>query len=106
MQREQIVIYMPEDGTTLSDGVAHVEGFGLASFEATLLVEIQDTNGDVVASQPVMVEAPGLDQPGTFSADITYTANESGPGRIVVRDTSPTHGEDNHLNSVEITLEP
>jgi hypothetical protein len=83
-----------------------VEGFGLASFEQTLVVEVQDENGVVVGSEPVMVQAPDLGFPGPFSVDVPYTVSQSGAGRIAVRDISPAHGSDTHVSSVEILLEP
>ena len=95
---------MPND--QLQGGVVHVQGFGLASFEQTLFVEVQDTNGEVVGSSPVIVNAPDLGQPGTFSVDIAYSVSEMGPGRIVVRDVSPAFGGNTHLASVEINLSP
>ena len=103
---EQITIFQPQNGGTVSGGVAHVEGFALASFEQTLLIDILDEQGNVVGSQPVTVQAPDLGQPGPFSADVVYTVTASGPGRVVVRDVSPAFGGDTHLSSVEITLEP
>lgn len=103
---EQIVIFDPESGETISGGLAHVEGFALAGFEQTLLVEVYNIEGVVVGSQPVMVNAPDIGLPGPFSADVPYAAAISGPGRIVVRDVSPAFGGDSHLSSVGITLEP
>lgn len=103
---EQIAIYEPGISDTVSGGVAHVEGFGLAGFEQTLLIEVLDQDGAVVGSQPVMVEAPDLGFPGPFSADVPYTVSASGPGRIVVRDISPAFGGNAHLSSVEVNLEP
>lgn len=103
---EQIVIFQPQTADTISGGMVHVSGFALAGFEQTLVVEVQDQDGDVIAMEPVMVEAPDLGFPGLFQVDIEYTVAESGPGRIVVRDISPAHGDNAHLNSVEVTLEP
>ena len=103
---ERIGIFQPRTGGTISGGVVHVEGFALASFEQSLLVEVLDADGNVVGSQPVIVQAPDLGQPGPFSADVPYTVAQSDAGRIVVRDISPAFGGDTHLSSVEITLEP
>lgn len=106
VQPERIMIYQPTSGAAVSGGVAHIEGFALASFEQTLLVEVLDADGNVLASQPVTVAAPDLGQPGPFNVDIPYSIATSGPGRIVVRDISPAFGGDAHLASVEVTLEP
>jgi hypothetical protein len=101
---ERIPIHQPAPGETISGGTARVEGFGLASFEQTLLVEVVDETGNVIGSQPVIVNAPDLGQPGFFSVDVPYSAPSNGPGRIVVRDISPAFGGDTHRATVEVTL--
>jgi hypothetical protein len=103
---EQIAIFAPENGETVSGGVAHVEGFGLATFEQTLLIEILDDEGNLMGAESVIVQAPDLGQPGPYRADVAYTVTEPGPGRVVVRDVSPAFGGNTHLNSIEINLEP
>lgn len=87
-------------------GLVHIEGFGLASFEATLVVEIYDENGVLVGSAPTLVAAPDIGQPGPFSIDVPISISAAGPGRIVVRDISPAHGDDSHRTSTEFWLEP
>jgi hypothetical protein len=87
-------------------GAVHVEGYAWASFEQTLVVEVFDTDGRVVGSLPVLVNSPEMGQPGPFSADLLFTVDASGPGRVVVRDPSPAFDGDVHLASVEVTLQP
>jgi hypothetical protein len=103
---EQIVIMAPTIGQTLSGGAAHIEGVGIASFEGTFVLDILDSSGTVVGSQPVIVSAPDLGLPGTFSADVAYSVVSAGPGRVVVRDPSPAFGGHVHLASVEVHLIP
>jgi hypothetical protein len=103
---EQISIFQPQIRDVISGGVARVEGYGLASFEQTLVVEVQDENGVVVGSEPVMVQAPDLGYPGPFSVDVPYSVSQAGAGRIAVRDISPAHGDNTHVSTVEIQLEP
>lgn len=103
---EQIAIFQPQTGATVSGGIVHVEGFALATFEQTLLIEIQDAEGNPIGTESVIVQAPDLGQPGPFSADVAYAVTEPGPGRVVVRDPSPAFGGDTHLSSIEITLQP
>jgi hypothetical protein len=103
---ERINIYTPTLGGTVSGGVAHVEGFALASFEQHLLVEVYDMNGTLIGFAPVTVTAPDLGMPGPFVVDVPYTLAAAGPGRIVVRDPSPAFDGDVHLSSVEVKLEP
>ncbi|TFH32412.1 MAG: hypothetical protein E4G99_12750, partial [Anaerolineales bacterium] len=89
---EQIVIMAPAPGQTLSGGVAHIEGVGIATFEGTFVLDVLDSGGAVVGSQPVIISSPDLGLPGTFSTDVTYSVGSAGPGRIVVRDPSPAFG--------------
>jgi hypothetical protein len=86
--------------------VAVVEGYGLATFEATLVVEVYDEDGTLIGQEPVMVDAPDIGLPGPFRAEVPYTLTSPGPGRVVVRDISPAHGDNTHLNSVEVQLSP
>jgi hypothetical protein len=83
-----------------------VRGFGLATFEQTLLVEVYNEMGEVVGSQPIMVDAPDIGYPGSFEANVSYTVSEAGYGRIVVQDISPAFGGISHLSSVEVYLTP
>lgn len=103
---EKIAIFQPQPGTIISGGVAHVAGFALASFEQTLLIEILDAKGRVVGYETIVVQAPDAGQPGPYRADIAYTLIEPGPGCVVVHDPGTAFEGDNHLNSVEVTLEP
>lgn len=103
---EQIVITTPTSGQIISAGVAHIEGVGIASFEGTFVLDVLDSSGAIVGSQPVIVSSPDLGLPGTYSANVLYSVVDSGPGRIVVRDPSPAFGGDVHLASVEVQLEP
>ncbi|MBE0411735.1 MAG: hypothetical protein IBX69_18565 [Anaerolineales bacterium] len=104
--REVISIIQPQMGEVISGGSLNVHGFGLASFEQTLVVEVQDEEGDVIAQEPVIVDSPEWGIPGFFQVDIAYSVTYAQPGRIVVRDISPAHGDNVHLTSVEVTLHP
>ncbi|NLG72370.1 MAG: hypothetical protein GX495_10050 [Chloroflexi bacterium] len=103
---EEIAIFTPVTGASISGGTVQVRGFGLASFEQTLVIEVLDEDGNVVGTEPVIVDAPDLGEPGPFHAEVEYSVGESGPGRIVVRDVSPAFGGDTHLSSVEVNLAP
>ena len=105
-QAEQIVIYQPVSGDTVSGGMLHVEGFGLASFEQTLVIDVLNEDGSLLTTVPVTVAAPDLGQPGAFSADIPYSVPAEVAGRVQVRDVSPAHGGNSHLASVEVRLMP
>jgi hypothetical protein len=103
---ERIVIDQPVLNATVSGGAVHVEGWALATFEGTLVVDVLDEEGTVVGSQPLIVQAPEMGQPGPFSADVPYTVTAEGPGTIVVRDPSVVFVGDVHLASVSVILKP
>jgi uncharacterized protein YraI len=94
LQPARVTIHRPAPNTTISGGVATVTGFGRASFEQNLVVEVHDEQGNVVGSAPVQVQSPELGQPGSFSVTVSYTVATAGPGRIVVRDPSAAFGGD------------
>jgi hypothetical protein len=103
---EDLIIDQPAFGATVSGGVVHVEGFGLASFEGTLVIAVYDIGGIEIGSQPIVVNAPDMGLPGPFNADVPYTLTEAGPGRITVTDPLPVFNGINHVASVEVALEP
>lgn len=103
---EQIIIEQPANGDTIRGGLVLVSGFGLASFEQTLVIEVYDANGLLIGQEPIIVSAPEMGQPGPFSAQVSYSLSSGGPGRIVVRDPSVVFAGDNHLSSIEVRLEP
>ena len=103
---EQIQILSPVVGQTLSGGIVTVEGYGWASFEQNLVIELYDEQGNLLAQQPIIVESPEMGQPGPFQAELEYTLAAPGAGRIVARDPSVAFAGDVHLSSVEVRLEP
>ena len=103
---EQLQILQPRLVDRISGGIAHVEGFGLASFEGTLLVQIYDVEGNQVGSQAILVQAPEMGVPGPFVADVPYTVTAEGPGRVVVVDPLPVFDGVGHIASVEVILAP
>lgn len=103
---EYIIIHSPSPDETISGGVVHVDGFGLASFEGTLVIYVFDADGNEIGSLPITVEAPDIGQPGSFSADVTYSLNSAGPGRIVVVDPLPAFDGQGHISSVDVNLTP
>jgi hypothetical protein len=103
---ERIMIFSPVQGQVVQGGRVTVEGFALASFEQHLLVEVLDEDGDVLAFEPVTVQAPDVGFPGTFAVELHFQVESRSPGRIVVRDPSVAFEGDVHLSSVEVTLVP
>lgn len=105
-QPERIVIDQPAAGDVAEGGTLVVSGRGLAGFEQTLIVELLNASGEVIAMDPIIVDAPDLGQPGTFETELTYSIDAPMSARLQLRDPSPAFGGDVHLSSVEIRLEP
>lgn len=103
---EDINIHLPAGGATISGGVVHVEGIGIASFEQTLVVTVYNDEGISIASLPLTVAAPDFGLPGTFRIDVPYMVAREQPGRITVSDPSVAFLGDNHIASVEVRLAP
>jgi len=103
---ERIAIHQPVVNAVVGGGSVHVEGWALASFEATLVVDVLDEAGNVVGTQPLIVNAPDAGQPGPFSADVPYTIATQGSGTIVVRDPSVVFTGDVHRASVIVIFKP
>lgn len=103
---ERIHILLPTAGQLITGGMAIIEGYGWAGFENTLVVEIHDQDGNILAQAPVTIASPEMGQSGPFRIELPYSISEAGAGRVVVRDISPAYGGDAHLSSVEIRLAP
>ena len=103
---ERIVIDEPAMGDAVSGGVVRFSGRALASFEQTLVAELLDDAGNIIAQETLIVDAPDLGQPGTFEGELSYDIAEAMPARLQVRDPSPAFEGDVHLASVELMLEP
>ncbi len=103
---ERIVIFQPIQGARISGGVAHIEGYAIASFEQTLVAQVMDIAGNIIGTVPLIVNSPDWGMPGPFSVDVPYELEVEGSGRIVVRDPSPAFNGDIHLASVDVNLSP
>jgi hypothetical protein len=103
---ERINVFAPQSGQQISGGVVHVEGYGLASFEGTLVLELYDVEGELIGSEPIIVQSPDMGTPGPFSGDIPYDITQPMPARLVVLDPLPIANGVNHITSVEIQLQP
>lgn len=80
-----------------------VEGISESTFEQTLVVEITDISGAVIAQQPATIQAD-LGEAGPFSVEVTFSIASDQPGRVSVYDISPRDGGLVHLTSANVTL--
>ena len=103
---ERLQILQPAPGDLISGGIVAVAGYGWAGFENTLVIEIHDQEGNILAQAPVTIDSPEMGQSGPFQLELLYSVSEVGAARVVVRDISPAFGGDAHRSSVEIKLAP
>lgn len=105
-RNETIEILSPAANATISGGTVLVQGFGLAIFEQTLVVDLLDEEGRVLAREPLIVQAPDLGIPGPFEVELNYVIGDRVPGRILVYDSSPAFGGTVHLTSIPVQVAP
>lgn len=102
---QQVALLSPSTGDTVAGGLVQVSAFGWAGFEQTLIVEVQDEMGAVVGMLPVTLTGD-FGEAVAFTAEVPYTVEAEGFGRIAIRDISPAFGGDSFVTSVEVTLTP
>lgn len=101
---EAIVIFEPGSGAMVTSPV-HIAGEADPTFEQSLVVQIADENGAVIATAPAQIAAD-LGHRGPFVVDVSFTVAAEQPGRISVFAVSARDGGLTHLSSVEVTLKP
>ena len=98
-----ITIETPAAGSIISSPV-HVSGRGSA-FENTLVVEVRDASGTVLARTYAMISAE-VGQVGPYAVDVTFTPPAtSGPGRIYVYCEDAEYGGIAQQTCVDVTLQ-
>lgn len=105
-EQEAIVILSPQPGEIIQGGRVTVHGYGRASFEGTLVVEVFDAGGNLLGSQPLIVAAPDMGLPGFFEAVVVINVAESGPGLVRILDPLPLFDGRGHITSVHVVIEP
>lgn len=103
---EQLVITRPAAGRELTSGVVQVDGYGVASFEGTLLLSLLDGEGRVLAEAVLTVAAEEMGMAGPFQAELAFQVNDEQPGRIVLTDPLPVFNGLGHVTSIAVTLLP
>lgn len=100
--KQVITIVMPAEEAIVENPVKIEGTVALIPFEATLVVRIFDSQGQLVAETPIMTQGE-YGQPGTFEATISY-GGSPGSGRIEVLDFSPKDGSVLGSDEVKVTL--
>jgi len=101
-----ITIDSPADGTQGVQSGAIIKGTAsIWPFEATLVYEVHDGNGNLIGQGPINTvgDIPG---PVTFEAPITFTPTEAGLGWIDVLDLSAKDGSVVGADRIEVQLVP
>ncbi|MBI3244369.1 MAG: Gmad2 immunoglobulin-like domain-containing protein [Chloroflexi bacterium] len=101
---EAIFIIEPGSGAIVTSPV-RVAGEADPTFEQSLVVQIADESGAVIATAPAQIAAD-LGHRGPFVVDVSFTVAAEGPGRISVFAVSARDGGLTHLSSVEVILKP
>ncbi len=104
IQPEAILIIDPPISASVTSPV-HVVGEAGPAFEQTVVVQVADADGNIIATVPTTLQADA-GQHGPFVVDVSFTVAAEGPGRISVYSTSARDGGMTHLSSVEVTLKP
>jgi len=99
---EAILILEPGPGSSVPF-LAHVAGEADPTFEQSLVVQITDADGAVIATAPTQINAE-MGQRGPFGVNVPFGVRSDQPGRISVYSASARDGGLIHLASVEVTL--
>ena len=87
----EIVLESPQNGETIFNPVEVRGRVSVTPFEGTLRVRITDAQGQVVGEAPITVDGE-MGQPGTFAAQIAFSAASGGPGEVEVAEVSAEDG--------------
>lgn len=99
---ETILLLEPGSGSSIVSPV-HVAGEADPTFEQSLVVQLTDAEGAVVATVPVQIAAEA-GQRGPFSVDVSFSVSADQPGRVSVFSASARDGGLIHLASAEVML--
>ena len=102
------VLSQPQQGSTLSGGVLHIEGFSHLESAGKTVAELVRQDGSIAASQeiflPVLSSASGY---APFSVDLNYQVQKRTPVRLILRQVSPEFsGETLQAGSLILFLDP
>ncbi len=106
LDAQVITIESPASGAEgVRSGVVIKGGASIWPFEATLVYQVHDGNGNLIGQGPISTvgDIPG---PVTFETPITFAVTEAGPGWIDVLDLSAKDGSVLGAARVEVQLAP
>jgi hypothetical protein len=103
-QSRIITIDQPHAGADASGALIISGKVTIAPFENTLSFRAYNDQGNELSSGPVMVTAPDLGAPGTFTVTLDLSAFPPGRLRIEIADLSAADGSVLALDSVEVVV--
>ena len=100
-----INIESPADGAAVTSPVTVTGSETIAPFENTLAYRIYDATNTQINEEPLMVDAPDMGAPGTFTLTFGLsTAGGTGPIRVEILDLSAADGSTLAMDSVMLIL--
>lgn len=103
-QERAINIESPTASADVQGRVTVAGSVTIAPFENTLVLHAYNEQGNELFAGPIMVNAPDLGAPGTFTTTLDASAFSAGRIRIVVTDLSAADGSILALDSVEVIV--
>lgn len=103
---EDIVIQSPIENSLIQGGMLRVSGLARLRSQRPLLIELQTSDGKIVGSRQVRVEAVPGSSFGTFLIDVPYTVSAAARVRLLVWEPGELVPGITHLSSVEVMLSP
>ncbi len=104
-QERVVTIESPLDGAQTHDQLVISGSVTIAPFENTLTYHIYNEQGNELLVGPIMVNAPDVGAPGTFTLTLDTIKIPVGRVRIVVADLSAADGSVLALDSVEVVIQ-
>lgn len=104
--RERIIIEQPERLEEVQGGMLKVVGRAREMGEEPLMAELIGEDGRVLGQRLISVTEPGDDGYGTFAGEVSYSATEATPARLVVYQRGGVVSEIAHLSGVGVVLNP
>jgi pimeloyl-ACP methyl ester carboxylesterase len=98
-----ITLESPEPNAEISSPTEVRGTISLTPFENSLVYRVFDAKGGVVGEGPITTDGE-FGQPAAFTAAITFTVTESGPGRVLVEDTNEAGGPPFATSAVDVQL--
>ena len=103
----KIVIDAPTSNAAISSPLPIRGSTNFWPFEATLVAQLKDAAGNVLAMKPVMVQSPDIGQGGPWADELSFMPPASAQaGTLEIFETSAKDGSITTIASVKVRLAP